>query len=35
MIRPGFGHTSEGYLFLHESRCNVQKSEVALLDLRP
>ena len=25
----GLGHTPEGYLFIHESRFNVQKSQVA------
>ena len=27
--RAGLGHTPEGYLFIHESRFNVQKSQVA------
>jgi hypothetical protein len=27
--RAGLGHTPEGYLFMHESRFNVQKSQVA------
>ena len=27
--RAGLGHTPEGYLFIHESRFNVQNSEVA------
>jgi hypothetical protein len=26
--RAGLGHTPEGYLFMHESRLNVQKSQV-------
>ena len=28
--RAGLGHTPEGYLFIHESRFNVQKSQVAV-----